>query len=67
MKDGWHTVKGFIVYVEDGYVIRGLTDDELRTTYCYRYNKKLRCLVATGRITVDAFRAGVRRGTVTMS
>lgn len=67
MKDGWHKVCGYNVYVESGHVVRGVTHDEQRPTYCYRYDRDLRCLVATGRISVSAFRRGVKRGTVTMA
>lgn len=27
IKDGWHTVSGYDVYVEDGYILRGTKPD----------------------------------------
>jgi hypothetical protein len=38
IKDGWHTVKGFEVYVEDGHIIRGTSGEGVnyKTTYPYR-------------------------------
>lgn len=65
MKDGWHVIAGHDVYVEDGKVLRGLSTDKQRTVYPYR-------AVRDGwnndsGLSVGAFRAGVRRGSVVMS
>lgn len=35
MKDGWHKINGYTVYIEDNKVVRGVTDN--RTTYPYKY------------------------------
>ena len=64
INDGWHIVSGYEVYVEDGKVLRGLSSDKQRTVYPFR-------AVRDGwdndsGLTVAAFRAGVRRGTITM-
>ena len=66
MKDGWHTIAGYKVYVEDGKIKRGITDDGEKPIYVYRWNKKLECWTAEGDITQAAFQAGVRRETITM-
>lgn len=63
--DGWHTIIGYKVYIENGMIVRGLSDDSQRPIYVYRksrfggYDKE-------DRITPDAFRAGVNRGTIIM-
>jgi hypothetical protein len=68
MLDGWHTVAGYKVYVEDGQIHRGILNPgwNERSGYVYRWSRNLRCWVNEPRISVDAFRAGVRRGTVTL-
>lgn len=76
--DGWHAICGYNVYVEDGRVMRGVSGGQNpTTTYPYRTHYEWhddiggKKRVANGwdncsGITVDAFRAGVRRGTVNM-
>lgn len=66
IKDGWHTLCGKFVYVEDGRVLRGVSsrDWDQRTTWPYRVCRD-GCTNCSG-ITVDAFRSGFRRETVTM-
>ena len=69
ISEGWHKLCGYDVYVEDGYVVRGVTDDwkqGLRTTWVYRASK-YGGYDSAGKVTVDAFRAGVRRGTIIMT
>lgn len=65
MKDGWHVINGYNVYVEDGFIIRGVSHDQSKAVYVYRalktggYGKETK-------ITPAAFRAGVKRGTIDM-
>lgn len=69
ISDGWHKLCGYDVYVEDGRVLRGVTDDRNhgpRTTWVYRASK-FGGYESAGKVTVDAFRAGVRRGTIIMN
>ena len=69
VKDGWHTITGYDVFVEDGRVVRGTAGSgyNLHTVYPYRYNRGLRCWVNVSRqISVDALRAGIRRETMGM-
>lgn len=66
VKDGWHTVCGYRVYCEDGLVLRGVNLDHTRGTHVYRY-KREGGWDREDRITVSAFRAGVRRGTIKMA
>lgn len=66
--DGWHTIQGFEIYVEDDKVKRGISGDGVtaKPTYPYRYNKQMNCWVNCSGLSVSAFKSGVRRGTVTM-
>lgn len=69
MQDGWHTLKGYKVYVENDRVLRGVLGeaDNQVTAFPYRQDKKHKNLwdKAVG-ITCSAFVSGVRRGTVRM-
>lgn len=66
MKDGWHKVYGEDVYVENGRVLRGTTGSgpAYRPTYPYRWTGN-GYTIDTG-ITVDALRAGMKKGTIAM-
>ena len=67
MKNGWHTIYGNNVYVEDGKVLRGVSHDHQRTEYPYRWiGNPYKCYTLASGIGVEAFRSGVRRGTVMM-
>ena len=64
-ENGWHKIAGYTVHVEDGKVKWGIRDHSGGAVYPYRWSDKLRCWVNES-MTVDAFRAGVRRGTIAM-
>lgn len=78
IRDGWHVICGYHVYVESGRVIRGMTEGwQAKTIYPYRVHYVWRdsingkCRAEDGwdncsGISVAAFQAGVRRGTVCM-
>ena len=66
IKDGWHTIAGYEVYVENGRILRGLNGSGDKTLYPYRWNKQYDSRVNDSGLTVDAFRAGIRRGTIEM-
>ena len=68
MTNGWHMIAGYKVLVENGQISRGIINPgwNERTGYVYRANRTLKCWVNEPRISVDAFRAGVRRGTITL-
>lgn len=70
VKDGWHTVCGTSVFVENGKVIYGTTKDHNNsevTCYPYEYNKDHNCWVnISGKVTLSAYRAGYNRGTKCM-
>lgn len=62
MKDGWHKICGAMVYVENGKVMRGVQDG--RTVYPYRKNTKIGGWDNVSGLSVAAFRAGMKRGTI---
>lgn len=66
IKDGWHTIQGYKVYVEDGKVLRGILGEgnSQRTAYPFRRSKN--GWDNDSGLTVNAFRSGVKRGTVNM-
>ena len=65
MKTGWHTVKGYEVYVEDDKVMRGIGKEV--TVYPYSYLKEYNSYTnASGELTLSAFRSRLNRGTVIM-
>lgn len=73
IKDGWHVFYGVEVYVENGKVLRGVVWDgplTERPVYPYRYEKNIYyptgAWVNTYGVSVDAYRAGWRRGTIRM-
>lgn len=63
--DGWHKIKGYDVYIEGGRIIRGLSADGQKTTYPYRKCRSGGWDNVSG-ISINAFRAGWRRGTIDM-
>lgn len=64
--DGWHKLCGYDVYIEGGFVIRGVSGGESpRPVYPYR-KSRYGGWDLEKRLTEAAFRAGVRRGTITM-
>lgn len=66
IKSGWHTVDGRKVYVDDqGHVTRGLSKHGWSTVYPYRACKDGGMDIDTY-MTLDAFRAAWKRGTVTL-
>lgn len=64
VKDGWHKVYGYDVYVEDGKVNRAISNGV--TAYPYRVSKYGGWDIDT-HMTLDALRAGLSRGTMIMS
>lgn len=66
MKDGWHVVCGYEVYVEDGKIVRGIKKKPC-SGYCAAYVYR-RCKTGgwniSYQVTPSAFRSGYKRGTV---
>lgn len=64
--NGWYGVLGNLVYVENGHVVWGLAENKLRTVYVYRksrfggYDREYK-------VTPDALRAGLKRGTMILA
>ena len=63
VKDGWHSIGGYTVYVDGGLVNRGVTGG--RPIYPYRVRPDGVWTKDKG-MTVAAFRAAVRRDTARM-
>lgn len=63
VKDGWHKMYDYEVYVENGVVIYAILFGEIR--YPYRWNDKLRCwCYESGYNSLEAVRAGYLRDTI---
>ena len=65
MKNGWHIIAGSNVYVENGFVVRGLSKDSLEPLFIYRISRRGGYDMEY-KITPAAFRAGMKRGTVVL-
>lgn len=65
MKDGWHKICGYDVYVENDKVLRGTKYNGTLSAYVYRRVNEREWANDYG-ITVNVFKAGVRRGTIKM-
>ena len=67
-----HTIAGYEVYVEDGYILRGIKHDQnggMLPAFVYRQDRNHSCRefdswTSEEKIKPDAFRSGVRRGTI---
>ncbi len=64
-KDGWHKICGYNVYIENDKVLRGTKSNGTLPAYVYRRVNE-RTWSHEENITVNAFRAGIRRGTIRM-
>ena len=67
MTDGWHSLGGYMVYVEKDRVLRGVIGEYLgtKTAYPHRRDKRRKNLWdCCAGLTCNAFKAGVRRGTI---
>lgn len=64
--DGWHNLAGYRVYIRNGQIVRGMLGQgrDQRPAWLYRYNPRLGVWSSCVSMSVDAFRSGVRRGTV---
>lgn len=61
-RDGWHTIQGEHVYIEDGKIRRAMKGD--LPAAVYRWSRAGRCWVNDLPITPAAFAAGIRRETI---
>lgn len=69
IKDGWHIVADYEVYIENGLILRGVSGGyyDQRTTYPYISSKYGGWDNASGELTPNAFRKRVKRGTAIMA
>ena len=64
MKDGWHLIYGYRIYVENNRVMRGILGTGYRQCSAYPYRRSGSGWNQCCGVTVSAFRAGVARGTI---
>lgn len=68
VSDGWHRVYNYDVMIEDGAVTHATDEDHTRTLYPYRsalwdgWNR----IYKEEKLTLNALRSGLRRGTITL-
>lgn len=64
-RDGWHNIGGYEVYMEAGYILRGIlgTGNQQKTAYIYRRNKD-GSWTKEEKLTVAAFYGGLARETI---
>lgn len=69
MKDGWHIILGYDVYIENNKVLRGTLGEGItyRPAYPYKWDKKCRCWIKVSGITVGSFRHNVKKEMVVMA
>ena len=65
VKDGWYKVYGYDVWVEDGWAVRGLSNDGSRPLYIYTVDRSGELDRRDG-VRLDALRKGVARGTMVL-
>lgn len=64
IRDGWHKVYGYDVYVLEGKVIRGTKRAGTLPAYPYRHINGGKAWISDREMSLAAFAAGVKRGTV---
>jgi hypothetical protein len=64
IRDGWHIVNGWNVYVEDGYVVRGVSSDGKRPLYLYEAAHG--GLDRVYHVPFAGFRGRMNRGTIVL-
>ena len=65
VRDGWHKVYGYDVWVEDGWAVRGLSGDGQRPLYIYSVAKGGGYDLRDG-VKLDALRKAMARGTMAL-
>lgn len=69
MKDGWHIILGYDVYIENNKVLRGTLGEGItyRPAYPYKWDKRNRCWIKNTGISINSFRNGVKRESIVMA
>ena len=68
MKNGWHVINGWKVYVEDGRILRGIIGEGNNQTAAIPYRaSRSGGWDSCGGLTVEAFRAGTKRRTIILA
>lgn len=66
--DGWHRVYSYDVMIEDGAVTHATDEDHTRALYPYRSALRggWNLIYEEEKLTLNALRSGLRRGTITL-
>lgn len=66
--DGWHKVYNYDVMIEDGIVSHATDEDHTRTLYPYRSTLwgGMNRIYKEEKLTLNALRSGLRRGTIAL-
>ena len=66
--DGWHKVYNYDVMVEEGIVSHAIDEDGTRPLYPYRVGLggTLNLIYQEEKLTLNALRSGLRRGTISL-
>ena len=69
MKNGWHKILDYDVYIKDNKVLRGTLGDGVayRPANPYKWDKRYRCWIKTTGINISTFRKGVKRESIIMA
>lgn len=69
MKDGWHNILGYDVYIKNNKVLRGTLGEgsTYRTAYPYKWDKTHRCWIKNTGVSINSFRNGVKRESIVMA
>lgn len=69
MKDGWHIILGYDVYIENNKVLRGTLGEGIayRPAYPYKWDKTHRCWIKNTGVSINSFRNSVKRESMVMA
>lgn len=69
MKDGWHKILDYDVYVENNKVLRGTLGEGVtyRPAYPYKWDKRYRAWIKNIGVNTSTFHKGVKRESIIMA
>lgn len=66
LKDGWRRIAGYTVFVENGYVIRGVRKRGIRSSPCYPYEPYRLGGWTSAQPLAKTFKSRIKNGTIRM-